>query len=120
MALRNSKGRVALLRVNERKGSFGKSPDSIVAEVILQLEGVASRSFGFRLLDDDDLPVRRAYLDLLRDALNHGHVVHIDYEIAAGKTKGEIVRVWLTPAPRTGPGLVPRFKLADVGKLGEG
>jgi hypothetical protein len=35
-------------------------------------------------------------LDLLRDAFNHGWRVNFDHEIAAGKTKGTIIRVWLT------------------------
>ncbi len=104
MALLNADGKVKLLRVNERGDRFGGPPDQLQAEVILQLEDDA-RSFGFRMLDDDDLPVRRGYLDLLRDALNHGHVVHIDFEIAQGSTKGRITRVWLTPAPRPHPGI---------------
>jgi hypothetical protein len=103
MALLNGEGRVTLLRVNERGDRFGPPGDNIVAEVILKLEGEDPRSFGFRLLDDDDLPVRRGYLDLLRDALSFGHTVHIDYEITEGSTKGRIIRLWLTPRRTVGP-----------------
>jgi hypothetical protein len=113
MPLLNATGKVSLLRVNERGDSFGAPGDAIVAEVILQL-GDDDRSFGFRLLDDDDLPVRRGYLDLLRDALNHRHVVHVDVEIDEGKKKGEIIRVWLTPAPRVRPGGVAPIFTGEI------
>jgi hypothetical protein len=89
--------------VNERGDKFGAPSDNITAEVVLKLDREPDRAFGFRMLDDDNLPVRRGYLDLLRDALTHGHDVHIDFNIAEGKTKGEIIRCWLTPAPRPRP-----------------
>ena len=114
MATLNAAGTVKLLRVNERGGAFGSQTDRITAEVILQLTGDDRRSFGFRMLDDVNLPVRRAYLDLLRDALNHGHIVHIDFDIADGMTKGTIVRVWLTPAPRAASPKVPRFAVGEM------
>jgi hypothetical protein len=117
MARLNTKGKVKLLRVNQRGDAFGSATDRITAEVILQLVGDDRRSFGFRMLDDGDLPVRRAYLDLLRDALNHGHIVNIDFDIAEGKTKGTIVRVWLTPAPPR-PATVPRFANGEVARAG--
>lgn len=103
MPLLNTRGKVTLLRVNERGDRFGAASDNITAEVIFTLDREPQRAFGFRLLDDDNLPVRHGYLDLLRDALTYGHEVHIDFEIDEGKTKGEIIRCWLTPAPR------PRF-----------
>ena len=117
MARLNTKGKVKLLRVNQRGDALGSSTDRITAEVILQLVGDDRRSFGFRMLDDGDLPVRRAYLDLLRDALNHGHIVNIDFDIAEGKTKGTIVRVWLTPAPPKSA-TVPRFANGEVVRAG--
>jgi hypothetical protein len=100
MPLVTANGKVASLRVNERGDRFGPSGDNVVAEVIVKLDSQPSRAYWFRLLDDADLPVRRGYLDLLRDALTHGHDVHLDADLPAGKSNGEIIRCTLTPAPR--------------------
>ncbi|MFF5077909.1 hypothetical protein ACFY36_12715 [Actinoplanes sp. NPDC000266] len=103
MAVLNARGKITLLRVNERDDRFGPPDDFITAEVIVQLDREPNRAFGFRLLDDGNLPVRRAYLDLLRDALAHDHEVHIDFDLPPGKTKGRIMRCWLTPGERLRP-----------------
>jgi len=116
MARLSAKGNVKLLRVNERGDAFGSQSDRITAEVILQLVGDDRRSFGFRMLADANLPVRSGYLDLLRDALNHGHTVNIEFDIEDGKTKGTIVRLWLTPAPRSASPKLPRFAIGEVAR----
>lgn len=96
MALLIKTGKLEMLRVNERGDQFGGRGDNITAEVIVQLTG-DDGAYGFRLLDDDDRPVRQGYLDLLRDALAYGHHVKLDVEIEEGKTKGVIVRLTLEP-----------------------
>lgn len=94
MALVIKQGKLESLRVNERNGRFGGKDDHIVAEVIVQLRG-DDGAYGFRLLDDEDRPLRQGYLDLLRDALAYGHDVKLDVSIDEGKTKGIISRLTL-------------------------
>lgn len=104
MALLNQSGKIVMLRVNEVGDSFGKPPDHIVAEVIVQLDSqVASGgASGFQLRADAHQPARQGMLDLLRDAFNQGWRVHFDHDVPAGKTKGRITRVWITKDAPTG------------------
>jgi hypothetical protein len=97
MALVNKSGKIKLLRVNEVGDRFGPAGDFIEAEVIVQLDThAAAAASGFKLRADANQPVRQGMLDLLRDAFNHGWRVHFDHELPTGKTKGTIVRVWVT------------------------
>jgi hypothetical protein len=96
MALLNAKGKATLLRVNQVGDKFGPATDNIQAEVILKLDSEPTKAFGFELRTGVNQPVRQGMLDLLRDGFNQNWVINIDYEIAAGKTKGKITRVWLT------------------------
>ncbi len=97
MGLINTSGKIKLLRVNEVGDRFGPASDFIQAEVIVQLDGqAANAASGFKLRADANQPVREGMLDLLRDAFNHGWRVHFDHDVPAGKTKGTIVRVWVT------------------------
>ncbi|MEO5845754.1 MAG: hypothetical protein ABIQ33_13030 [Caldimonas sp.] len=103
MALRNQSGKILMLRVNEVGDSFGRPPDNFIAEVIVQLDShVQGAASGFQLRADANQPARQGMLDLLRDAFNQGWRVHFDHEVPAGKTKGTIIRVWVTkdaPSP---------------------
>jgi len=100
MALLNLSGKIVMLRVNEVGDSFGKPPDNFVVEVVVQLDShAAGAASGFQLRADANQPARQGMLDLLRDAFNHGWRVHIDHEVPAGKTKGTIIRTWVTKDP---------------------
>jgi len=100
MALLNMSGKIVMLRVNEVGDSFGKPPDNFIVEVIVQLDShKAGAASGFQLRNDGNQPVRQGMLDLLRDAFNHGWRVHFDHEVPAGKTKGTIIRTWVTKDP---------------------
>lgn len=97
MALRNTSGKIKMLRVNEVGDRFGPAADFIQAEVIVQLDHqTGDTASGFKLRADANQPVRQGMLDLLRDAFNHGWRVHFDHEVPAGKAKGTIIRVWVT------------------------
>lgn len=98
MSLINVSGKVVMLRVNQVGDSFGKPPDNIVAEVIVQLDSQKSQNgaSGFQLRNDANQLVRQGMLDLLRDAFNNGWRAHFDHEVPNGLTKGTIVRVWVT------------------------
>ena len=100
MALLNLSGKIVMLRVNEVGDSFGKPPDNFVVEVVVQLDShAAGAASGFQLRADGNQPARQGMLDLLRDAFNNGWRVHVDHEVPAGKTKGTIVRTWITKDP---------------------
>ncbi len=109
MALKSMNGKIVMLRVNEVGDKYGPNNDNMQVEVVMQLdshaEGAAS---GFKLRNDSSQPGRQGMLDLLRDAFNNGWRVHIDHQIPDGKTKGIIVRVWLTKDAQGGlPGMGP-------------
>ena len=100
MALLNLSGKIVMLRVNEVGDSFGKPPDNFIVEVVVQLDShAAGAASGFQLRNDGNQPVRQGMLDLLRDAFNNGWRVHFDHEVPQGKTKGTIVRTWVTKDP---------------------
>lgn len=96
MPLVTRTGTLKALRVNERGDRFGGRDDHIDAEVIVELVG-DDGAYGFHLLDDADRPVRQGYLDLLRDAMNHGHLAHLDVDVDEGKKKGIILRLRVLP-----------------------
>jgi hypothetical protein len=92
----NASGRIAVLRVHEVGGKYGPPTDQIDVEVVVTLQGQPGKAFGFQLRSDGNQPVRRGMLDLLRDAFANNWVVNVDYNIAAGKNNGIIIRVWLS------------------------
>jgi hypothetical protein len=96
MALQNSIGKVSLLRVHEMGSGYGPATDSIDVEAVFQLDSIPNISIGFKLRNDAGRPVHECMLDLLRDAFSYGWTVHVDYEIAAGKRNGTVLRLWLT------------------------
>jgi hypothetical protein len=97
MGLENKSGKIVMLRVNEVNDSYGPPGDNMKVEVVVRLDTMAEgAASGFKLRTDGSQPVRQGMLDLLRDGFNHGWRVHFDHKIDAGKTKGEIIRVWLT------------------------
>lgn len=78
--VRGHAGHVTFLRVHELGTGFGGGrSNAIDAEVIFRLDSHRTQSFGFQLRDDEDLPVRRGMLDLLRDAMTHGLLVRPEY-----------------------------------------
>jgi hypothetical protein len=98
MSLINVSGKVVMLRVNQVGDSFGKPPDNIIAEVVVQLDAQQSQNSasGFQLRNDANQLVHQGMLDLLRDAFNNGWRAHFDHEVPNGLTKGTIIRVWVT------------------------
>jgi hypothetical protein len=106
--LLESSGRVALLRVHDVGTGYGPPNDSIDVEVILWLNTKPGMAFGFQLRNDDNRPARQGMLDLLRDALNQGYTVTIDYNIDPGKQNGVIVRTWITKPSTSTPPVNPR------------
>jgi hypothetical protein len=95
MALLQSTGKTTFLRVHNRGTKFGPLSDQIDVEVVVQLDSTPGKSFGFQLRNDAERPARQGMLDLLRDAFNHLWTVVLDYELAAGKKNGVIIRVAL-------------------------
>ena len=93
--LLNTSGKLTFLRVNEDSG-FGPAEDFIDVEVVILLDSEPGRAFGFQLRNDNYLPARRGYLDLLRDAFNQQWTTNIDYRIDPGRNNAVICRVWLT------------------------
>lgn len=94
--LRQSSGKVTMLRVHDVGSKYGPPNDQINVEVVIQLNTKRGQAFGFQLRNDSNRPAREGMLALLRDAFNNNWQVTIDYNIATGKKNGVIIRVWLT------------------------
>ena len=75
-----AEGLVTFLRINNVKTGFGGGKTNwIDAEVIFNLDSHPGRAFGFKLRDDNNLPVRQGMLALLRDAMVHDLKVKTDF-----------------------------------------
>ena len=97
MALQTVSGNIVLLRVNDVNDVYGPPGDNMRVEVVVRLDSMAEgAASGFQLRTGAAQPAREGMLRLLRDALAHGWRVSFDHDIAPGKTKGRIIRVWVT------------------------
>lgn len=93
--LRASSGKVTFLRVHDVGTGFGPPTDAIDVEVVMQLNGNKTESFGFQLRNDNNRAARQGMLDLLRDAFNNNLTVIVDYNVTPPKKNGVIIRVAL-------------------------
>ena len=85
-------GHVSFLRAHELGGGFGKSPNFLDCEVIVQLAEEPLRAFGFKLRADASQPARTEMFGLLRSAFIAHRPVRLDYH-TTGPRAGEIIRV---------------------------
>ena len=88
-----SKGHITFLRVHDLGTGYGPPSDYIDVEVVIQLDSLPGKAFGFQLRNDNFLPARQGMLDLLRDAFSNNFPVLIDYNITPPKNNGVIIRV---------------------------
>ena len=85
-------GHITFLRAHELGSGFGKSPNFLDSEVIVQLAEEPLRSFGFQLRADQNAPARTDMFDMLRSAFIAGRPIRLDY-FTIGPRAGEIIRV---------------------------
>ena len=88
-----SKGHITFLRVHDLGTGYGPPSDYIDVEVVIQIDSLPGKAFGFQLRNDNFLPARQGMLDLLRDAFSNNFPVLIDYNITPPKNNGVIIRV---------------------------
>ena len=93
--LLQTSGQLALLRVHALGSKYGPPQDQIDVEVVVKLANQPDKAFGFQLRDDAQGPVRRAMLDIMRDAFAQNWTVTIDYFLDPGKQNGIVHRVWV-------------------------
>jgi hypothetical protein len=87
-----AQGRITFLRVHDVGTGFGPPTDFIDVEVVIALDTLPGRGFGFQLRADSKEFDARGMLDLLRVAYNRNSRVTIDY-IRTGLRNGRILRV---------------------------
>ena len=90
--LANAQGKITFLRVHDPGTGFGPPSDFLDVEVVVALDTLPGRAFGFRLRADGEESVGHGMLDLLRDAFNRNSRVSIDYT-RTGLRNGLILRV---------------------------
>lgn len=89
-------GKLTLLRIHDVGTRYGPPSDEIDVEVIIRLDSVPTKAFGFQLRDDGNRPVREGMLHLLRDAFNNDWTVTLDYYAEPGRNNSILFRVWVT------------------------
>jgi hypothetical protein len=85
-------GQITFLRAHELGSGYGKAPNFLDCEVIVQLAEEPLRAFGFQLRADPSAPTRREMFDMLRSAFIAGRPIRLDY-VTIGPRVGEIIRV---------------------------
>jgi hypothetical protein len=90
--LQAAEGRITMLRVHDLGTAYGPPEDRIDAEVIIWLDTEPDKAFGLQLRDDANRPAAEGMLRLLRDSLNRGRRVRIDFSRSSCRT-GRIIRV---------------------------
>jgi photosystem II stability/assembly factor-like uncharacterized protein len=90
--LASATGRITFLRVHDVGTGWGPSSDFLDVEVVIMLDSMPGRGFGFQLRPDSQEAARRGMLDLLRDAFGRNSRVTIDY-VKTGLRNGRILRV---------------------------
>jgi hypothetical protein len=85
-------GQITFLRAHELGSGYGKLPNFLDCEVIVQLAEEPLRAFGFQLRADPNAPARREMFDMLRSAFIAGRPIRLDY-VTIGPRVGEIIRV---------------------------
>jgi len=85
-------GRITFLRVHDVGTGWGPATDLLDVEVVIMLDSMPGRGFGFQLRTDSEEPARHGMLDLLRDAFIRKTSVTIDY-VKTGLRNARIVRV---------------------------
>jgi hypothetical protein len=85
-------GHITFLRAHELGSGYGKLPNFLDCEVIVQLAEEPVRAFGFKLRTDSNEPARREMFDMLRSAFIAGRPIRLDYQ-TIGPRVGEIIRV---------------------------
>jgi len=91
-ALANAQGRITFLRAHDVGTGFGPPADFIDVEVVIRLDTLPGRAFGFQLRADSREAEAHGMLDLLRLAFERNSIVSIDY-IRTGLRNGRILRV---------------------------
>ena len=85
-------GHITFLRAHEVGSGFGKAPNFLDCEVIVQLAEQPLLALGFQLRADKNEPTRTDMFDLLRSAFVAGRPIRLDY-VTTGPRAGEIIRV---------------------------
>jgi hypothetical protein len=87
-----AQGAITFLLVNDPGTGYGPSSDFIDVDVVISLDTLPGRGFGFQLRADSEEEARHGMLGLLRDAFARNSRVIIDYT-KTGLRNGRILRV---------------------------
>jgi hypothetical protein len=91
-SLLGSEGSITLLRVHDVGTGFGPPTDSMDVEVVIALDSLPGKAFGFQLRNDSDGKARREMLNVLREAFKSDRRIRIDY-VRTGLRNGRLIRV---------------------------
>lgn len=85
-------GKPTFLRVHDVGTGWGPASDFLDAEVVIKLDTVPDRAFGFQLRNDVRKNEHHGMLDVVRDAFNRNQRIRIEY-VRTGLRNGRVIRV---------------------------
>jgi hypothetical protein len=85
-------GHITFLLAQDPGSGYGKVPNFLDCEAVVQLAEQPLRAFGFQLRADANEPARMEMFDLLRSAFVARRPVRLDY-VTTGPRVGQIIRV---------------------------
>lgn len=95
-----AEGKITVLRVHDLGTGFGPPTDFIDTEVVIGLDSLPGRFFGFQLRADAQRDARTHMFQLLREGFRQDRRVQIDY-VRTGVRNGRMLRVVLLPIDQT-------------------
>ena len=86
-------GGITSLRVQDVNTKYGPKSDQIDVDVIVKINSVPQKAFGFKLRKDKNEITHKAMFDLLKDAFTKNLKVTIEYIETKGKNNFVLIRI---------------------------
>jgi hypothetical protein len=91
--IKSKTGKISLLRVHDVGTKYGPSHDQLDAEVIVRFQNDGHLAYGFKLRNDNNLPVAQAMFAMLQDAFNTRTSITIEYREEELRNNHSLFRV---------------------------
>lgn len=90
-------GKITFLRVHELGSGYGPPSDFINVEVVIKLDSMPGKAFGFQLRRGTRYAANKAMLEIVRTAFEEGESITIDY-VYLNQTNSVMLRAMIVPA----------------------
>lgn len=94
--IRTATGNITFLSVHELGSGYGPPSDFINVEVVIKLDSMPGKAFGFQLRRGTRYAANKAMLEIVRTAFEEGEPITIDY-VYLNRSNSVILRVIIVP-----------------------